>query len=391
MGGDERGLVLEIQGKEVIVLTPQGEFRRVRAPQPCPSVGEEVMLPPVSSWTWSRVKLAMAVMTLVFLAFGFSRIFGFIGLAGKEPYFYVAVDINPSLELILNKQEKVMEAKPLNMDGKVLLEGLNLKEQDVEEALKIISKAALEKGYLRQGEEGFFLISVVPGKGKETEGLDQLAGKLAKVAEGVLQAEHVEVIVRAGTFKVELREQAARLGLSPGKYALYLKALEAGLPVTVEELKEKGALKALRQAGADPQKLWDSTSVNVKGKEKQYLSPVNPEAGSQGLEKENRGNKESLPEKDLPSRPEKRPEEKPPRGISGGEKEAQDVGIVEKRVEGGKSSRRSLEVEEIPERKGGSSGPQDIKVDPRHSGKNVGIPGRPEENKGESIGIKGTK
>ncbi|SMB98857.1 Anti-sigma factor N-terminus [Thermanaeromonas toyohensis ToBE] len=390
MGADERGLVLEIRGKEAIVLTPQGEFRRVRVPQPFPSIGEEIMLPPASSWTWARMKFAATAVALVFLAWGLSRIFSPGILARQQPAFYVAIDINPSLELVLNTQEKVMEANSLNTDGKVLLEGLNLRGQDVQDALRTLAKVALEKGYLRPGEEGFLLVSVVPGKETE-EGIeagDRLAGRLAKVAEEVLRAERVEPVVKAGTFKVELRKQAARLGLSPGKYALFLKALEAGLPVTVEALKERGALKALRQAGADPQKLWDSIVPDVRDKGEQHFNPVSPKEGSHVLERENRENKEGLPKKNLPPLPEGRLEEKPSRESPGVEKEGQDIGTAQKRGETGKAPIVFPKREETPGKKGDAFSPQDIKVNPEHPSKGVRIPERMEENKEGNRGIK---
>jgi|GEM_PF-3492767 len=383
MKGDERGLVLEIQGQEVIVLTPGGEFRRVKAPQPFPKVGEEIMLPPTSSWMWSRVRLTFAVAALIFLAFGLARIFGPGGLAIEKPSLYVAVDINPSLELALNKEERVVEANSLNTEGKVLLEGLNLRGQHVQDAIRIISKAALEKGYLHPGEEGFLIISVVAEEEteEEIEALDQLAGNLAKAAEEVLQAKHVKAIVKANTFEVELRKQAAKLGLSPGKYALYLKALEAGIPVTVEELREQGALKALRRAGLDPRNLLDSVLPGARGKGKQSLAPVNSEEGIRGVQGENK-------EKPLP--PEGRTEKKLPEGIPSGEGGAQDIEGAEEKIERGKGSREAPKAVGPSQGQEGLDSPRGIKGGNVYPSKDTTIPGRLEESKGGE-GRKGGK
>ncbi|MCG0277510.1 MAG: anti-sigma factor domain-containing protein [Thermanaeromonas sp.] len=360
MGDDERGLVLDIQGKEVIVLTPQGEFRRVKAPHSLPGIGEEITLPSASPRMWVGVRLALAVAALIFLAFGLARVLEPGGVALAQPSFYVAVDINPSIELAVDKEEKVIEASPLNADGKDLLEGLKLKGQKVQDAIRTVTRAALEKGYLKPGEDGFLMISVISGQEMEAEeeikALDKLAGNLARAAEEIVKAGHVEAKVKAGAFNMELREEAAKLGLSTGKYALYLKTLETGVPITVEELKEKGMLKTLRSRGADPGELLDSVLSDFVGKGKENLEPGSSQAGNRGVKGEDKGNKEGLAKEKL------QPQERGTGGKGIGSGEVPKAGGPSKEQEGLHNFRGK-----------GSTG---------YSSKDVTGPGRSEESKG---------
>ncbi len=61
---------------------------------------------------------------------------------------YVTIDINPSVELIVNGNEKVVYANALNEDAEVLLAELDLIGMDVEAATDLIIETAIALGYI---------------------------------------------------------------------------------------------------------------------------------------------------------------------------------------------------------------------------------------------------
>lgn len=62
---------------------------------------------------------------------------------------YVNLDINPSIELVVDENGKVLTVRGGNEDGLVLLYGEDsLKGKDVEKAIEIITKLAIEYGYI---------------------------------------------------------------------------------------------------------------------------------------------------------------------------------------------------------------------------------------------------
>ena len=60
----------------------------------------------------------------------------------------VCIDVNPSIELSVNKQDKVVAAVALNEDAQKVLSGMNLKNVDLDTALNAIMGALLKHGYL---------------------------------------------------------------------------------------------------------------------------------------------------------------------------------------------------------------------------------------------------
>lgn len=61
---------------------------------------------------------------------------------------YVTIDINPSIELIINKNEEVIHANALNEDGEVLLSAIDLIGLSVDDAMDLIIETAIELGYI---------------------------------------------------------------------------------------------------------------------------------------------------------------------------------------------------------------------------------------------------
>ena len=69
----------------------------------------------------------------------------------EEGKSYVSLGINPSIELIVDANEEVLEVYATNDDAKVLLyEEVNLVGMDLEEALKVITDLSIEYGYLEE-------------------------------------------------------------------------------------------------------------------------------------------------------------------------------------------------------------------------------------------------
>ncbi len=69
----------------------------------------------------------------------------------------VSIDVNPSIELGLNKNERVVKAKAFNDEGARILDGMNLSGTDVNVALNAIIGAMLRDGYLNEFSNSILL------------------------------------------------------------------------------------------------------------------------------------------------------------------------------------------------------------------------------------------
>lgn len=89
------------------------------------------------------------VMGFSFTACNLESAFGGLQQASADGYAYVAVDINPSVELILEDGE-VVSVSAANEDASVLLTGEDLTGDTAEEAIETIVSLAEEMGYLTE-------------------------------------------------------------------------------------------------------------------------------------------------------------------------------------------------------------------------------------------------
>lgn len=58
------------------------------------------------------------------------------------------MDINPSVQLDINRWNRVISYKPLNNDGKEVLKDINLKNKDIEEAIDKVVEQSIKKKYI---------------------------------------------------------------------------------------------------------------------------------------------------------------------------------------------------------------------------------------------------
>ena len=59
-----------------------------------------------------------------------------------------SLDVNPSIQLQVSKNEKVLAANALNQDAEVILEGMDLRGTQLKVAVNAIVGSLLQNGYL---------------------------------------------------------------------------------------------------------------------------------------------------------------------------------------------------------------------------------------------------
>ncbi|MDP4091715.1 MAG: anti-sigma factor domain-containing protein, partial [Bacillota bacterium] len=133
------GLVTQINKKYACIMTPSGEFSKVRYKAQIPALGEvysgEVYSAP-------RLKLPLAAASLAFLLFS-GGLYSYM-----SPAYAVTVDINPAVKLQINMWNRIIGTEAVNEDGKKLLSGINLKNMSVNGALEAIVSEAKKDNYI---------------------------------------------------------------------------------------------------------------------------------------------------------------------------------------------------------------------------------------------------
>lgn len=137
----------------------------------------------------------------------------------------VSLDVNPSIQLEVNKNEKVLSATPMNDDGAEILADMDLKGTQADVAMYAIIGSLLEHGYVDELANSI-LITVEDDDQVRGEKLQQ---ELTAQADAALANAQVNGAVLAQTLQnsEELSQKAQEYGISTGKAAL-IQAIVAG-------------------------------------------------------------------------------------------------------------------------------------------------------------------
>ena len=86
---------------------------------------------------------------------------GFVGV----PYYgnnfipdsRVDIDVNPGVEIVTNKKNKVLEVKSTNNDGEIVIDGMDLKNTELKVAVNALIGSMVQKGYIVDNSTGILV------------------------------------------------------------------------------------------------------------------------------------------------------------------------------------------------------------------------------------------
>ncbi len=274
------GLVLEKRGNRVIVVTPAGEFREITVRGRIPGVGEEIGLPRLQlRWLdglsalqkpgMARVTaaalaacLAIGLLVLPSSPFNLAE-----RVAEARTVAYVTVDINPSVEMGIGTDQRVLLTRGLNREGQKILVGLSLSGSDVRTATRRLAAEAIRLGYLQRSDKSTVVIAITPKVSSGTKVLlskkrsavtvspeealkDEVAAEVAAAVGAGLGSRSQYPAVQAMVVSGEVRREARKMGLSPAKYLAFRQAVVAGRQVTARQFQEEDISTVLASLGA---------------------------------------------------------------------------------------------------------------------------------------------
>jgi hypothetical protein len=203
---------MEIQQRNVIVLTADGEFVTCKKQQRTYAVGEEIQV--ANSERQSKlVLLPWRKYISILLIFCFCIGIFVYNKPEATVYAYVSIDINPSIEASVTENLQVIELHAYNEDGKLILSGLKeWKGRSIQEVVAAIVQQSEIRGYLME-DKRVMLTSVK--KDKDIDEEQQMQHVMNELKQQYKE-KSVTVIYQESTMSV--REDAAREGISTGVY-----------------------------------------------------------------------------------------------------------------------------------------------------------------------------
>lgn len=140
------------------------------------------------------------------------------------PTTRVNIDINPSLELGINRFDKVVSVEPLNDDGKKLAQTLDIKFADYNDAFRRILDEKSVKDLLSENE--IMTVTVIETKN----------GQSANILSGMRDCANGYSNVYCHSASSEEAHAAREFGLSCGKYRAFLELRELDPDITPEDI-----------------------------------------------------------------------------------------------------------------------------------------------------------
>ena len=256
-----KALVVEKKNGKTTALREDGVFISVN--QDC-QVGDTIELKAPILTVSRNARRFMATAAVLALCF-FGSGYGYLNVTACS---YVSLDVNPSLEFVLNRRDRLLTVNGLNEEGETLsqeLLSLPIKGKNLGEALSETERLLFEEGKVQTDTDQVVLINI-------TTDTDERAERLTKEARERFPETEGPSLATSRSTK-EDRKAAKRLGISTGKYQeiLLLEGSSENVSQNIDNYKDISLPELLIKTGKLPKEgiqnpsQEDETEMNRHG------------------------------------------------------------------------------------------------------------------------------
>lgn len=212
-----KAVVLEVRGKEAVVLTTDGEIIKIR--QKNLTTGDTIELS--EKQAKGKVISYRGILRYGSVAAAAALILGSGGLYSYNNVVacsYVSLDIEPSIEYTLNRKNLVLDVTALNDKATEIVQDLKdagIKKNTLSEAMEMTAQLLEKYGYLDTDATDYVLINV----SSDDEKMRELLKEEANTVFDNINTDNTEnVNVTVTESSVSDRKNAKSLGISSGEY-----------------------------------------------------------------------------------------------------------------------------------------------------------------------------
>lgn len=125
-----------------------------------------------------------------------------IGFVASQPANSLTMDVNPSIEIVTNRLNRVVEINPLNDDAKELLKGFDPKDKNLEKTVNDLVDLMILTGYIKGGEDNIVMITV------SDDSVDnQLVEKVNRAIMAMLENKQIEATILNQAISKKYKEE----------------------------------------------------------------------------------------------------------------------------------------------------------------------------------------
>ncbi|CAG9620528.1 anti-sigma factor domain-containing protein [Sutcliffiella rhizosphaerae] len=215
----KKGIVLEVHDEHVTILTPEGEFLKSRKLKGNVDIGEEIAFFPLYQTEKRKSKAGSAIFRLRWAIVSILTVFILASTmipsyVSNQVYAYISVDVNPSIELGINKKMEVVSLDAFNDDGRRIVGQIkSWKKQDVTKVSSQLFDIIRQNGYLKENSEVLIASTLTH---VEDDGWNiKMQDKITSISENIKDDE-ISITTMEST--INKRTDAINMGLSPGRF-----------------------------------------------------------------------------------------------------------------------------------------------------------------------------
>lgn len=177
------------------------------------------------------------------------------------PDSHVDIDVNPGVEIVTNKKNKVLEVQSTNQDGANVIDGMNLKNTELKVAVNALIGSMVQKGYIQNDNTGI-LVTV---RNDNEDKANKVKAEVLNDINTALSTNSVQATVINQTVKstVDAKKFAAEINISIGKavFVLNLAAKDGSLDAKeLAKMKVSEIASLVVQKGIDIRDIVDYDS-----------------------------------------------------------------------------------------------------------------------------------
>lgn len=204
-----KAVIVECSNGAAVALCDDGTFRKLK--NKGYSIGQELFIQEKHHSNRMVQKLSIcASLALVLLSFA-----GIGSHSYVEPYSYVSLDINPSIEYALNRYDKVISVSGVNTEGQQVVSSIesDIKNQNITTALGVTIGQLEKDHYINQEEYNHVIVSVYSTNNTKAQSITSRVNTFSAEKSNICSIDTIPV-------SKEVKDDADSLGITPGKLAL---------------------------------------------------------------------------------------------------------------------------------------------------------------------------
>lgn len=150
---------------------------------------------------------------------------------------FISIDVNPSIEMLADENNMVMELRGLNEEAETVLQDVEDDEKGLDQVVSSIVESMTEHGYLKPEVTNSILVSV---ENKDSQKAEHIKGTITNDIYKILDKTEIDSVVLTQDVKKtkELQKEAEALNISVGKMSLIQNLAQKDTHLDVQQMAE---------------------------------------------------------------------------------------------------------------------------------------------------------